>query len=149
VTALNAVLFIEITAHEVFHAWEHVMKRRKYKKIEKWYDDANADSRSRRRYLENRLFELDSPATIAMRPTVVEPSAAIAAVFSMSSALANELLAAYQAAYQAAEAAGDNTTSEELCEQQEEVEDLIIDLEAFAGQISDLGGIAPYLQTRV
>lgn len=137
--AINDTLLIEITLFEVVHAQEHVFQRRKYKGLRCWYDGQVGASRDRRRWLTDRLFRLDAPATIAMRETVVSPADAPESIMAVTMALAQELLASYQAGYVTAESAGDNVTADGLCDLQKDVEQLVGTLEAFAGQIADIG----------
>lgn len=137
--ALNATLALEITFFEVVHAYEHVFKRRKYKKLREWFDDIVSDSRGRRRYLTDRLFKLDSPASIGMGSAVVNPAEKVEAILSSTLGLAQALLASYQAGYVTAESAGDNVTADGFCDLQADVESLVGSLEAFAGQIEEVG----------
>ena len=137
--SLNDTLLLEITFFEVVHGEEHVWKRKKYKGLRAWYDRRVDGSRERRRWLTDRLFELDSPATIAVRPTVVSPADAPEAILAATQALAQELLASYQAGYVTAESVGDSVTADGFCDRSEEVEKLVGKLEAIAGQIADIG----------
>jgi bacterioferritin (cytochrome b1) len=137
--ALNACLRLEITAFEVLHAFEHAMKRRKYKALRGWFDDQVGGSRRRRRYLTDRIFALDGEAMIAMNAAPVDPSTKVPEVLDRTLALATELLAAYQAAYATAESAGDNVTADGLCDLQEDAEELVGTLEAFLAQIEEVG----------
>jgi bacterioferritin (cytochrome b1) len=137
--ALNDTLLLEITFFEVTHAQEHVWKRKKYKGLRDWYDGQVHDSRERRRWLTDRLFKLDAPATIAMRSTTVSPADTPEAILAATLTAAQELLSSYQSGYVTAESAGDNVTADEFCSQQKNVESLVGCLEAFAGQIDDMG----------
>lgn len=146
--ALNASLMLELTMFEVVHAYEHVFERRKYKSLQKWLDREVDHSRDRRRWLTDRLFRLDSPATISVRSTVVTPTDGPESILAATMALAQELLASYQAGYVTAESAGDNVTADGLCDLQADVEKLVGALEAIAGQIADIG-LAAFLSTKI
>lgn len=148
IQSLNAVFFLEVTTFEVTHAIEHVFEGRKYKGLRNWYDKQTGRSRDRRRFLTDRTFALEGVLTVGMRSTVVDPKTAPETFLAETLVLAQELLAAYQAAYATAEASRDNVTSEGLCEAQEDVEEFLHCLEAFAGQVADVG-IQAFLTTKI
>jgi bacterioferritin (cytochrome b1) len=147
IKALNDVFALEVTLFESVHAWEHVFQRRKYRCLRKWYDKEVKRSRDRRRYLTDRCFELDGVLMLQVRPMLFNPSDTPEAIFAATSALAGELLTAYQSAYGTAEKAGDNRTADKLCGHQGDVEDLVLDLEAFTAQIADMG-LSEFLGTK-
>jgi bacterioferritin (cytochrome b1) len=138
-SALNDSLLLEITFFEVVHAQEHVFRRKKYKDLRSWYDGHVDKSRTRRRWLTDRLFRLDAPATIAMRSTVVNPADAPEFILAATMTAAQELLASYQAGHLTAGSAGDCVTAYGLCDLVKDVEGLVGCLESFAGQIEDVG----------
>ncbi len=146
--ALNATLLLEITFFEVVHAQEHAFKRRKYKKLRSWYDGQVGASRGRRRWLTDRLFDLDAPATISMRAATVSPADKPDALLAATQALAEELLASYHAGYVTADSAGDSVTADGFCDRIDDVEDLVGALEAFAAQIEDMG-LAQWLSEKL
>ena len=139
IDSLNAVAQCEITVFEVSHAFEHVFQARKYKGLTKWFDKQVKKSRDRRRYLTDRTFELGGSFVIQLMGWVVDPKQPPEAILQTAQDLFTTLLAAYQAAYVTAESSGDSTTAAELCDLQESVESALLDLEAFAGEIADVG----------
>jgi bacterioferritin (cytochrome b1) len=146
--ALNASLMIEITMFEVIHAQEHVFMRKKYNGLKKWYDRQVDKSRDRRRWLTDRIFRLDGPAAIAMRATAVDPNDKPEAILAATLALAQELLSSYQAGHATADSAGDTVTAYWFVDLQKDVEKLVACLEAFAGQIEDVG-ISEFLGQKI
>jgi bacterioferritin (cytochrome b1) len=139
IQALNDVFTLEVTTFEVIHAFEHVFQHRKYKCLRRWYDKQVCHSRGRRRYLTDRCFDLDGMLTVQLKTTTVDPKSPPEAILTATLALALDLLAAYHSGYEIAEDKGDNVTADGLCDLQKEVEDFILTLEAFAGEIADLG----------
>lgn len=146
--ALNDVFALEVTCFEVVHAFEHVFERRKYKCLKKWFDKQVDHSRDRRRFLTDRCFALDGVLLVTLRSTTVDPKQAPEEILTATLALATELLAAYRSAYELAESKEDNGTADELCSLQKDVEETVLTLEAFAGQIADVG-LQAFLATKI
>jgi bacterioferritin (cytochrome b1) len=147
-SALNDLLFLELTFFELIHAQEHAFRRKKYKSLVKWYDKQVAGSRDRRRWLTDRLFRLDAPATVGMRPMEVDARESAESILAATMALAQELLSGYQAGHVAAGSAGDCVTAYGFCDRVKDVEGLVGCLEAFAAQIEDVG-ISEFLGQRI
>ena len=85
---------------------------------------------------------------IAMRSTSVDSDDKPEAILAQTLALAQELLAGYQAGHVTAGSAGDCVTAYGFCDRVKDVEKLVGCLEAFAGQIEDVG-ISEFLGQRI
>ena len=136
--ALNDLLALEITLHEVGHAWEKVWECAGYKGLRKFWDRrVVGDSRCRRRYLEKRIVRLEGQIMVTLQPATIDPATKAEAALAGAIKAVMGLLATYRGAWKTVYDAGDNTTADDLCDLQKSVESILFKLESWARQISE------------
>jgi bacterioferritin (cytochrome b1) len=139
IKALNELVALEITVHEVGHGWEKVWECAGYKGLRKFWDDkVVGKSRIRRRYLEKRIVRFEGQITVTLQTATIDPATKAEAALAGAMKAVMNLLNAYRSAWKAVSDAGDNTTADDLCDLQKSVEATIFKLESWARQISDI-----------
>jgi len=145
---LNALFALEVSVFEITHAYEHVMERKRYKRLQKWFDCEVDQSRDRRRYLTDRVFALDGALNLTVPPAVIDPNQKTESYLSATLSLLTSLLDAYQSGYESVEAAGDSVTADALCGFLSTIQNTIGKLESFLGQIQELG-LSAFLSQKI
>ena len=137
VSALNAVLRIERTAHEGVHDQEHAFERKGYDGLGDWFNNRVTDARTKRRAVLDRLFELDSMPGQDSDPYPVsfEPVDA----FTNYQTHCQAALTAYISAVQTAAAASDFPTEIILRKNLKLTAKLLAKTEAKLAELSKLG----------
>ena len=139
IASLQRALQITITTHEVDKVYRRVAKRRKYKGLRKWFNKSADASGEWRWCIEGILAGYNEPITVTLNDHKVDTTANMISYLTDQGARAVELRKLYHEAYEIAENSGDSTTASKMCDLQDEAECQIRCLEAFSGQINDMG----------
>jgi bacterioferritin (cytochrome b1) len=139
IATLNTLFALEVAVFEITHLYEHVMERKRYRRLQKWFDSEVDASRDRRRYITDRCFALDGSLSLTIPTSSVDPNQKTESYLSQTLSMLSSLLTAYQSGYESVEDAGDSVTARKLCKFIGLIQETIADLEAFLGQIEEIG----------